>query len=76
MSEACPTCGQKVRVSTADEGTSFFIGMEYEKGLEEAAKICDDYVVYWESVLGKTPETLAVDCRAKAIRSLKTNKTS
>lgn len=38
MSEHCPTCGQRVSVSTTDEGTSCYVGEEYNAAIEDAAK--------------------------------------
>ena len=37
--DKCPCCSQRVKVSTADEGTSCYIGTERDEGLEEAAKM-------------------------------------
>lgn len=34
--ETCPCCGQRVSVQTADEGTSSYVGEEYNAAIEDA----------------------------------------
>ena len=41
MSEPCPCCGQRVSVQTADEGTSCYVGEEYNAAIEDAAVLME-----------------------------------
>ena len=40
--DKCPCCSQRVKVSTADEGTSCYIGTERDEALEDAAKFLEN----------------------------------
>lgn len=37
----CPCCGQRVSVSTADEGTCSYVGEEYNAAIEEASTLAE-----------------------------------
>ena len=55
----CGLCGQRVSVSTSDEGTSCYVGEEYNRAIEDAARVVDEHLLYSDSNL------------AYAIRALK-----
>lgn len=60
--DTCPCCGQMVSVSTADEGTSSFVGEEYNAAIEDAARAVEE----------KAKSQWFTDTEAvKAIRALK-----